>query len=180
MAIAGPVTEGDLLRGREIRPGEERLEGMNSEVGIHPDDAYTDARYQTEDFAGVTSVKARLAAVIFDDGTLVGPDRNNLSGKFVAYVEDYQSLCRSISASLHAGESAEKLYDSLERKRRREFDEAFKGNSQLRSAHEVMMEKLIAEQDVLRSWRDRRNNGDSLAHFSRCLRTPSFTITWEN
>jgi hypothetical protein len=63
---------------------------MNSEVGMHPDDASTDAKYQAEDLAGVTAVRGRL--VIFDDGTLLGPDHNNLSGKFAPYVEDHQSL----------------------------------------------------------------------------------------
>jgi len=76
-------------------------------VGINPDDASTDAKYQAEELAGVTSVKARLDAVIFDDGTLVGPDRHNLPEKFVPDVEDHQSLYRSILTSLHAGESAE-------------------------------------------------------------------------
>ena len=92
MAITAQVVGGDFRRGREIRPGEGRLEGMNSEAGIHPDDASTDAKYQAEDLVGVTVVKAHLDAVIFDDGTLVGPDRYNLAGKFIPYVEDYQSL----------------------------------------------------------------------------------------
>ena len=42
-----------------------------------------------------------------------------------------------------------------------------------------MLEKLIAEQDVLGSWRN-HGNSDSLAYFSRCLRTPPFTITRKN
>ena len=66
MAISGQ--ECDIPHDRPIRPGEERLEGMNSEVGIHPDDASTDAKYQAEDLAGVTAVKAHLDTVIFDDG----------------------------------------------------------------------------------------------------------------
>jgi hypothetical protein len=177
MAISGP--ECDVRNDRAIRPGEERLEGMNSEVGIDPDDASTDAKYQAEDLARVTSVKARIDAVIFDDGTLVGPDRHNLSEKFAPNVEDHQSLYRSILASLHTGESAEKLYDSLEQKRRQEFVEWTKGNSPLGRAQALMMEKLIAEQDVLGSWRD-QGNSDSLAYFSRCLRTPPFTITRKN
>jgi hypothetical protein len=176
MAIAGPVVEGDLPRDREIRPGEERLEGMNSEVGIHPDDASSDAKYQAEDLAGVTVVKAHLDAVIFDDGTLVGPDRHNLLGKFVPYVEDHQSLYRSILASLRAGESAEKLYDSLEQKRRKEFDESRNANPPW---NPIKMEKLLAEQDVLGAWRN-HGNSDLLAYFSRCLRTPPFAVTRKN
>ena len=177
MAISGP--ECDVPHDRPIRPGEERLEGMNSEVGNHPEDASTDAKYQAEDLAGVTAVKAHLDAVIFDDGTLVGPDRHNLPGKFVPDVEDHQSLYRSILASLHAGEPAEKLYDSLEAKRRQEFVESTKGNSPLGREHALMMEKLIAEQDVLGAWRN-HGNSNSLAHFSLCLRTSPFTITRKN
>jgi hypothetical protein len=177
MAISGP--ECDFPHDRPIRPGEERLEGMNSEVGIHSDDASTDAKYQAEDLAGVTAVKARLDAVIFDDGTLVGPNRHNLPGKFVPEVEDHQALYRSILAALQAGESAEKLYDSLEQKRRQEFDETTKGNSLPRRGPDLRMEKLIAEQDVLGSWRN-HGNSDPLEHFSRCLRTPPFTITRKN
>jgi len=177
MAISG--SECDVPHDRPIRPGEERLEGMNSEVGIHPDDASTDAKYQAEDLAGVAAVKAHLDAVIFDDGTLVGPDRNNLSGKFVPYVEDHQSLYRSILASLRAGEPSEKLYDSLEAKRRQEFVESTKRNSLPRRGPDLMMEKLLAAQDVLGAWRD-HGNSDSLAYFSRCLRTPPFAVTQKN
>lgn len=174
MAISGP--ECDALYDRPIRPGEERLEGMKSEVGNHPDDASTDAKYQAEDLAGVTSVKAHLDAVIFDDGTIVGPDRHDLSGKFVPYVEDHQSLYRTILASLHAGEPAEKLYDSLEQKRRQEFHESTIANPTWNS---MKMEKLLAEQDVLGAWRD-HSNSNSLAHFSRCLRMPPFTVARKN
>jgi hypothetical protein len=177
MAISGP--ECDLSHDRAIHPGEERLEGMNSEVGINPDDASTDAKYQAEDLAGVTSVKARLDAVIFDDGTLVGPDRHNLPEKFVPDVENHQSLYRSLLSSLHAGESAETLYDRFESKRRQEFYESTKGNSPPDHEHALMLEKLIAEQDVLGSWRN-HGNSDSLAYFSRCLRTPPFTIRRKN
>jgi hypothetical protein len=177
MAISGP--ECDFPHDRPIRPGERRLEGMNSEVGNQPDDASTDAKYQAEDLAGVTAVKAHLDAVIFDDGTLIGPDRNNLPEKFVPDVEDHQSLYRSILASLQAGEPAEKLYDSLEAKRRQEFVESTKGNSLPRRGPDLMMEKLIAEQDVLGSWRN-HGNSDSLEHFSRCLRTPPFAVTRKN
>jgi hypothetical protein len=152
---------------------------MNSEVGFHPDDAWTDAKYQAEDLAGVTAVKARLDAVIFDDGTLVGPDRNNLPGKFFPYVEDHQSLYRSILNSLQAGEPAGKLYDSLEQKRRQEFDASTKGNSPPGRERAAMMEKLIAEQDVLGAWRN-HGSSNSLAYFSRCLRTPPFTVTRKN
>lgn len=155
------------------RSGEERLEALNSEVGIHPHDASTDAKYQAADLAGVTSVKAPLDAVIFDDGTLVGPDRHNLSGKFIPYVEDHQSFYRSILASLQAGEPAETLYDSLEEKRRQEFVEATRVNLMQN------MEKLIAEHDVLGSWRN-HDNRDLLEHFSRCLRTPPVTIARKN
>jgi hypothetical protein len=177
MAISGP--ECDFADDRPIRPGEERLEGMNSEVGIHPDDASTDAKYQAEDLAGVTAVSAHLDAVIFDDGTIDGPDRFNLSGKFVPYVEYHQSLYRSILASLRGGESAEKLYDRLEQKRRQEFGEATRRNSMPGSGPDLMMEKLIAEQDVLGAWGN-HDNRDSLEHFSRCLRTPPFAVTRKN
>jgi hypothetical protein len=173
-AVSAPECE--VPHDRPIRPGEERLEGMNSDVGNHPDDASTDAKYQAGELAGVTSVRARLDAVIFDDGTLIGPDRHNLSGKFVPYVEEHQSLYRSILASLQAGEPAEKLHDRLEAKRRQEFDESTKRYPLPVRAHDSMMEELIAEQDVLGSWRDHGNN-DPLAYFSRCLRTSPFTIT---
>lgn len=179
MAIAGPAVGCDLRRGREIHPGEVRLEGMNSEVGVHPDDALTDAKNQAADLTGVTVVKARLDAVIFDDGTLLGQDRFNLSAKFAPYVEDHQSLYRSILASLKAGESSEKLYETLEQKRRQEFDESTKGNSPLGPTHASMMEKLIAKQDVLGAWRN-HGDSDSLAYISSCLRTSPFTITRKN
>jgi hypothetical protein len=173
MAISGPVVEGDLRRGREIRPGEERLVGIHSEVGFHPDDASTDAKYQAEDLAGVRGVKAHLDAVIFDDGTLVGSDRHNLSGTFLSWVEDYQSLYQGILASLRAGESAQRIFERLDEKRRQDFAAS-------RANHDrSLMLELLAEQDVLGSWRN-HGNSDSLEHFSRCLRVPPFTITRKN
>jgi hypothetical protein len=102
-----------------------------------------------------------------------------LPEKFVPDVEDHQSLYRSILASLHAGEPGEKLYDSLEAKRRQEFVEATKEISLPGSGRDLMMAKLIAEQDILGSWRN-HGDRDSVHHFSRCLRTPPFTITRKN
>ena len=181
MAISGP--ECDVSHDRSIRPGEEWLVGMDIDFGTRIDDAggadvdfSETAKYQAEDLAGVTAVKAHLDAVIFDDGTIIGPDRHNLPEKFVPNVEDHQSLYHSILASLQAGEPAEKLYDSLEAKRRQEFVESTKGNSLPERGPNLMMEKLIAEQDVLGSWRN-HGNSDSLEHFLQCLRVPPFTIT---
>jgi hypothetical protein len=184
MAISGP--ECDLPHDRDILPGEEWLVGEDIDFGARIDDAggadvdfSETAKNQAEDLAGVTAVKANIDAVIFDDGTLVGPDRHDLQGKFASYVEDHQVLYRSISASLQAGESAEKLYDNLEQKRRQEFEESSKGNHLPRPDRDLM-KKLIVEQDVLGAWRDHSNNNDSLTHFSRCLKSPPFTITRKN
>jgi hypothetical protein len=184
MAISGP--ECDFPRDRDIRPGEEWLVGWDNDFGSRIDEASGSdvdfsetAKNQRRELSGVIAVRAHLDAVIFDDGTIVGQDRHDLSGRFVPYVENHPSLYRSILASLHAGESGEELYASLERKRRQDFDESTKGNSPSGRGHALMMEKLIAEQDVLGSWRN-HDNRDSLEHFSRCLRTPPFTITRKN
>jgi hypothetical protein len=56
MAISGP--ECDFSHDRPIRPREERLEGMNSEVGNDPDNASTDAKYQAEDLVGGNHCKS--------------------------------------------------------------------------------------------------------------------------
>lgn len=177
MAISGPAC--DFQRDRDIRPGEEWLVGWDNDFGSRIDEAggsdvdfSETAKNQRIELSGVTAVRAHLDAVIFDDGTLVGPNRNNLSGKFVPYVEEYQALYRSILASLRAGEPAETLYDRLERKRRQEFDELTHGNPMWDS---VMTEKVIAEQDVLGAWSN-HGNSDLLEYFSRCLRTPPFTV----
>jgi hypothetical protein len=184
MAISGPAC--DLPHDREIRPGERWLAGEDIDFGARIDDAggadvdfSNTAKYQAEDLTGVTAVKARLDAVIFDDGTLVGPDRNDLQRKFDSNVEDHQAVYHSISASLKAGESAEKLYDDLEQKRRQEFKQANESNH-LPRPDRNLTEKLIAEQDVLGAWRNHSDNSDSLAYFSRCLKTPPFTITRKN
>ena len=181
MAISGP--ECDSPSDRDIRPGEEWLVGWNNDFGSRIDAAsgsdvdFTEtASNQKKELSGVIAVRAHLDAIIFDDGTLVGPDRNHLSEKFIPNVQDHQELYRSILASLHSGESAEKLYDSLEQKRRQDFDESTTAKAQWNTS---MMQKLLAEQDVLGSWRNHRNS-DSLEHFSRCLRTPPFTVTRNN
>jgi hypothetical protein len=186
MAVPGPQVECDRPSDRDIRPGEDWLVAEDIEFGSRIDDASgadvdfsETAKAQERELSGVRAVRAHLDAIIFDDGTLVGPDRNDLPSKFAPYLEDYQSLYRNILASLQAGEHAGKLYDSLEQKRRQEFDASTKGNSPPGREHDSMMEKLIAEQDVLGAWRD-HGNSDPLAYFSRCFRTLPFTITRKN
>lgn len=183
MAISGP--ECDFPRDREIRPGEEWLVGWDNDFGPRIDEAggsdvdfSETAKSQKRELSDVIAVRAHLDAVIFDDGTLVGPDRHDLRGKFVLYVEDHQALYRSILASLHAGESGEKLYDRLEQKRRQEFDESIKGNP-LPGRDNSKVEKLIAEQHILGAWRN-HGDRDSIEHFSPCIKTPPFTVTRRN
>jgi hypothetical protein len=80
-AVAGTNNGLSLLEGREIRTGEERLVGVGFEVWP-PEHVNTYRDFGLEEarrLMNVTSVELTLDAVIFDDGTLLGPDRSRLA-----------------------------------------------------------------------------------------------------
>jgi hypothetical protein len=89
------------------------VEGLD---GLEPEDWVRDV---IEDFViqrdrhlkAVLGVTIELNAVIFDDGTLIGPDDDGkLAGLFAGRVSAYQDWLRTIADGLAAGQSVEAAY----------------------------------------------------------------------
>ena len=104
-AVAGTSNGLSLLEGREIRTGEERLLGVGFEawppehVNTYRDFGLEEARR----LINVKSLEVALDAVIFDDGTMLGPDQSRLAEHFIEFVRAKQSLYRDIVVGLENG-----------------------------------------------------------------------------
>jgi hypothetical protein len=84
------------LRGREIRPGEQRVVGVGFELWPDADvvthrDSYLALSGNAKD---LTELKIELDAIVFADGLLLGPDHFGLSEQFAEYVAVKQDVYR--------------------------------------------------------------------------------------
>jgi hypothetical protein len=95
-AVAGVTNGLALLHGREMKMGDERLVGMGFEVWpLEYAASYREYGVQSAAaLGGVSSLAIELDAVIFEDGTLLGPDRSQLAENFIEFVHAKQSLYR--------------------------------------------------------------------------------------
>lgn len=102
------------VRGNEIRPGEQRLVPKSIELnaGLWGDDP-TETFY-LEQFSAwaseqehVESLGIALDAVLFEDGSLLGPDKADIAAHFSAYFEAKQRLYKEIVTALDSGRSLE-------------------------------------------------------------------------
>jgi hypothetical protein len=103
--------------GVAVPPGKQRLCAMALEFGPQivamqgwKEMMRDGTRNQAQMYAGVTKVEIELDAVIFDDGTLVGPDAGNLQEHFAAYVDEKQKLFRSVVSGLDSGRSMDDVF----------------------------------------------------------------------
>ena len=101
-AVAGTGNGLAVLQGREIRTGEERLVGMGFEVWpVEYVEQYREfGEHERKDLGDVKGLQVSLDAVIFDDGTLLGPDNSRLAEHFIAYVQAKQALYRDVVVGL--------------------------------------------------------------------------------
>jgi hypothetical protein len=103
--------------GSAIPPGKQRLCAMELEFGSQIVAFHgwkkmmrDGTRNMARMYADVTKLEIGLDAVIFDDGTLVGPNTGNLHEDFAAYVEAKQKLFRSVVVGLDAGQSMDEVF----------------------------------------------------------------------
>jgi hypothetical protein len=104
-AVAGASHGLAMLAGREIRSGTERLTGMGFEAWP-PEYADTLREYGLRAAAHLGDTKGlaiALDGVIFEDGTMLGPDRSRLAEHFIEFVHAKQSLYRDIVVGLEGG-----------------------------------------------------------------------------
>ena len=114
-AVAGTGNGLALLQGREIRPGEQRLVGMGFEVWpVEYVDSYRDYGSRNAELLGdVISLHIALDAVIFDDGSLLGPDESRLAEHFIAYVRAKQLRYRALVVGLETGNLGDDVFAPL-------------------------------------------------------------------
>ena len=94
-AVAGTAPDQTgLPRGREVRPGEERVVGLRFEINPSVDNAWLDefAKQQGDLAKGLRSLTVEVDAAIFDDGVLVGRDTSGLQQAFEMYLQATQGL----------------------------------------------------------------------------------------
>jgi hypothetical protein len=86
------------LRGREIRPGEQRVVGAGFELWPDADVVTYRSSYleMSETRKDLTALQIELDAVIFDDGLLLGPDHAGLAEHFAEYVAAKQDVYRGM------------------------------------------------------------------------------------
>jgi hypothetical protein len=174
-AITGAVSKDDVPRDRELQPSEERLVGLDFDVGRRAilsngsSSISQLASHQENQFLDVIGVEIGLDAVIFDTGELIGPDHAKLAEGFAQYVDAYQSLYLEILNSLKTGVTPENIFKAIDDRRARDAKIV---RSDPRANREFA---LIAEQDILQ-WYQEHGDHDLEGHFSRCLRQPAFVV----
>ena len=125
--------------------------------------------------AHAVDLHIELNAVIFADGTLVGPDdQSALTDLFSTYVQAKQDWYRSIIAALDAGQSVAESFAPVER-----F--LADATNRMRAGNQVMREKSAdlwkrqAAADA-RRWRRRYADGDIRRLLKQEIRLDPFTI----
>jgi hypothetical protein len=112
------VVVGDLGSDKRhgVRPNESTVVARGIVVedfdGPEPEDWYrqtieTFVRERDDVLQDAQSLTIELNAVIFDDGTLIGPDDGKLAALFTAKVSAYQHWLQTIADGLAAGQSVE-------------------------------------------------------------------------
>lgn len=106
---------------REMIPGEKRVVSVS--FAVSPRMA-TEEYWQNwlleaakfyHDKCGITEkLTISLDAVIFDDGTILGPDENDLSDHFAAYLNAKQGAFRNIVAALDSGQPIDRAFTVIE------------------------------------------------------------------
>lgn len=114
-AVAGTSNGLAILRGREIRPGEERLVGIGFEAWApeHVSALRERGRWTAARLGEVKQLSVALDAAIFEDGTLLGRDEARLAEHFIEFVHIKQALYRDIVVGLENGDAREDVFAPL-------------------------------------------------------------------
>jgi hypothetical protein len=114
-AVAGTANGLSLLRGREIRTGDERLVGLGFEVWPpeHIESFREFGRGAALRLGEVKQLRIALDAVIFEDGAMLGRDESRLAEHFIAFVHAKQSIYRDVVVGLESGDAREDVIAPL-------------------------------------------------------------------
>lgn len=142
--IDSAVALGARLRGREIRPGEQRVVGVGFELWPDADvvtyrDSYLEMSEIPED---LTALQIELDAIIFDDGLLLGPDHSGLAEQFAEYVEAKQDVYRGMVERIDGSGVSDDIFAPLR--------EAVARRSQNPIASEAAAEALGLQHNIMR------------------------------
>jgi hypothetical protein len=144
VAIDSGVALQARLRGREIRPGKQRVIGAGFELRPDADvvtwrDSYIEMSETPKD---LTSLQIELDAIIFDDGLLLGPDHGGLAEQFAEYVAAKQHVYRSMIERIDGSGVADDIFAPLR--------EAVARHSENPVASEIAAEALGLQHNIMR------------------------------
>src|SRR6478735_6325160 len=172
-AVAGTAPDPTgLPRGREIRPGEERVVGLRFEINPSVDNAWLDefARQQSDLAKGLRSLAVEVDAAVFDDGVVVGRDTSGLQQAFEMYVQATQGLYQSVLRELNTGQTISAIFGSIRASMRQNREKSFNNPDDREAVYAVQ-----AAGDALQV---RARIGDDKVKevFERALRRVPFTV----
>jgi len=175
-AVAGTAADQTgLPRGREVRPGEERVVGLRFEINPSVDNAWLDefARQQGDLAKGLRSLTVEVDAAIFDDGLLVGRDTSGLQQAFEMYLQATQGLYQSVLRELNAGQTIDAIFASIRASMRQNREKSFNNPDDREAVYAVQ-----AAGDALQA---RARIGDDKVKevFERAIRRVPFTVRRE-
>ncbi|HWI19875.1 MAG TPA: hypothetical protein VNT81_19110 [Vicinamibacterales bacterium] len=175
-AVAGTAPDQTgLPRGREVRPGEERVVGLRFEINPSVDNAWLDefARQQGDLAKGLHSLTVEVDAAIFEDGLLVGRDTSGLQQAFEMYLQATQGLYQSVVRELNAGQTIDAIFASIRASMRQNREKSFNNPDDREAVYSVQ-----AAGDALQA---RARIGDDKVKevFERAIRPVPFTVRRE-
>jgi hypothetical protein len=178
--VIGDLRSGDRLG---VRPGESTVVAQSLAVehldGPEPEDWYRSIidgflLDRDELLAGAEQVAIELDAVIFDDGTIIGPDRDNkLASLFTERVAAYQHWLQLVADGLAKGQSVEAAFQPI-----RTFQEevrAAMGKIDRRPPTMTEVNRTNAAADVMK-WRRAIGDGQMPTRLAR-LRLSPFKVS---
>ncbi len=142
-AADSDVTLRARLRGREIRPGEQRIIGAGFELWPDADVVtYRDSWLESKPPEDLASLQIELDAVIFDDGLLLGPDHAGLAAQFAEYVAAKQDVYRGMIERIDSSGVSDDVFAPLR--------EAVARRSGYSVAREAAAEALGLQHNIMR------------------------------
>jgi hypothetical protein len=170
-AVAGH----SCVNGEQIGPGESSVITPRFDAGkwaLEPggeDFLEEQAKSLEATFPTVTEMEVSLDAVIFDDGTLIGRDEQNLAQDFASDFNAHQALYRKIVSDIRGGATADEVFAQLM------VSVAAKQKTLSGPNGIVVLYDIVAAQEAL-AWRSENDDRQILDHFSGLLRNSPFTL----
>jgi hypothetical protein len=101
------------VKGNELRPGSEKVVGVAFEGEPQTQTLAYYQQTQEEDLLHVTHIRISFDAVLFDDGSFIGPDRAELRRSFEVYLDEQQALYHKFAQALDTGTSLETAFHQV-------------------------------------------------------------------